>query len=129
MGGIFYDAHDRLPWIRLGWALLGLLVICSWTAANMFFCFFILKKTGQLRVEDEVIASDGGLDKHEHGEFAYVLEPHLYTPSGTPRQSMSQLAMQELLAGMPAPKSEAPTSTAAGATHSGGGVGGQVAVL
>jgi Amt family ammonium transporter len=74
MGGIFYDAYDRQAWIRLAWAFIGLVVIIGWTAVNMFFVFFVLKKFNMLRVDDEVIASDGGLDKHEHGEYAYVLE-------------------------------------------------------
>lgn len=75
MGGIFYDAFDRLPWIRLGWALLAIIVISGWTAANMGLLFFVLKTTNRLRVDDDEIAGVGGLDKAAHGEFAYVLEP------------------------------------------------------
>eukprot|EP00038_Savillea_parva_P004978 m.145639 g.145639 ORF g.145639 m.145639 type:complete len:530 (-) comp11629_c1_seq9:298-1887(-) len=76
MGGIFYDAYDRAPWVRLGWAFLGLLVIIGWTTVNMLIVFSILKYFKCLRVDDAVIAGDGGLDKHEHGEYAYVLDPH-----------------------------------------------------
>lgn len=75
MGGIFYDAYDRLPWVRLGWALLGLLIIISWTAANMFMVFFAVHKLNLLRVDDAIIAGEGGLDKHEHGEYAYLINP------------------------------------------------------
>jgi len=81
IAGIFYSGEDsRKPWVRLGWNILGLLVICSWTAANMFVLFFILRKAKMLRVDDEVIAGAGGLDKAEHGEFAYVLEPTRVPP-------------------------------------------------
>eukprot|EP00038_Savillea_parva_P004977 m.145606 g.145606 ORF g.145606 m.145606 type:complete len:513 (-) comp11629_c1_seq6:214-1752(-) len=79
MGGIFYDAYDREPWIRFAWAWAGLGIIIGWTAVNMFVAFFILKRINCLRVDDVVIAGEGGLDKHEHGEYAYVLDPHLST--------------------------------------------------
>ena len=37
----------------LGWNIIGLLAIVSWTGINCFFMFFTLKKMGQLRVEPE----------------------------------------------------------------------------
>jgi Amt family ammonium transporter len=96
MGGIFYDAFDRAPWVRLGWNMLGLVCILTWTAVNMFALFFVLHKTGQLRVDDEIIASEGGLDRHEHGEFAYVLNPRLQTPNVSPHGSTTDLSTAEL---------------------------------
>lgn len=92
MGGLFYDINDRLSWIRLGWAFLGLTVIISWTAANMFFVFFVLKKCNLLRVDDAVIAGTGGLDKAEHGEFAYVLDPRGDPEAGYNSQSKTVMS-------------------------------------
>ena len=39
--------------IGLGWNIIGLFAIVSWTGINCFFMFFTLKKMGQLRVEPE----------------------------------------------------------------------------
>ena len=66
----------------------------------LFVVFFFLRKAGALRVDDGVIAGEGGLDKHEHGEYAYVLDPHL---SRSPAVSMADLSAAEL--GAPATKS------------------------
>ena len=39
--------------------------------------FKILKVFDKLRVDDATISGFGGLDKAEHGEYAYVLNPHI----------------------------------------------------
>jgi ammonia channel protein AmtB len=64
-------AH-RIPqaWKNLGWNLLGIVVIVVWTAGVTLPMFWLLNKLGLLRVHDEHI--EDGLDKVEHGEWAYV---------------------------------------------------------
>jgi Amt family ammonium transporter len=55
--------------IGLGWNIIGLFAIVSWTGINCFFMFFTLKKMGQLRVEPE--QEFKGMDLMKHGESAY----------------------------------------------------------
>jgi len=55
-----------------GWHLLGIVIIVSWTASTSFIMFSLLKSYGFLRVDDEAI--ENGVDKSEHGEWAYVYD-------------------------------------------------------
>lgn len=55
-----------------GWHLLGIVIIVSWTASTSFLMFSLLKSYGFLRVDDEAI--ENGVDKSEHGEWAYVYD-------------------------------------------------------
>ena len=62
---MYYNFHNKniiqgilMSWTSeaakgLGWNIIGLLAIVSWTGINCFFMFFTLKKMGQLRVEPE----------------------------------------------------------------------------
>ena len=54
--------------MRLGWQLLGLIVIMGWSMSHMFALFFVMWKLDFLRVDDAAIAGAGGLDMAEHGE-------------------------------------------------------------
>lgn len=72
VSGIFYQSDSRESWVRLGWQMLGLLVINGWTGAHMLLLFSGLKKIGWLRVDDSTIAGVGGLDMAEHGEYVVV---------------------------------------------------------
>lgn len=68
---IFFPGdNDDLVGKQLGWAFLGLLVIMTWTGVLCYIMFFMLKRVGWLRVDDDVI--NKGLDLSEHGEAAYV---------------------------------------------------------
>ena len=55
-----------------GWHLAGLLCIMTWTASTSFVMFYTLNYLGWLRVSDEAI--ENGVDKSEHGEWAYVYD-------------------------------------------------------
>merc|ERR1712226_511399 len=70
---IFYnrDAGDG-AWFDLAWALAGLLTIVVWTGGLTGLLFFVLNKLNLLRLSDEII--EGGIDIHEHGEAAYVIQ-------------------------------------------------------
>ena len=68
---------------------------------NTQFVFKLLKTFGKLRVEDSVITGFGGLDKAEHGEYAYVLTPHrdgtVAEPPNTDRTSLTPPGTQSKL--------------------------------
>lgn len=72
-GGIFYNSDCKTAWHRLGWNLLGSVVICVWTATTSIIIFATLKKFNMLRVDDKQIEAFGGLDFVEHGEMAYIM--------------------------------------------------------
>lgn len=81
---IFYDGGEK-AWRVLGWNILGLVLIIAWTVGIMTPVFYLLNKMDMLRVEDAHI--DAGLDKVEHGEWAYVVDSrHLlaYSMDGAP---------------------------------------------
>jgi len=68
--GIFYQDLGRdAAWNAFGWHLLGVTIIVSWTAATSFIMFGVLAAVDMLRVTDQSLQV--GLDKHEHGEWAY----------------------------------------------------------
>ncbi|EDV19694.1 putative ammonium transporter 1 [Trichoplax sp. H2] len=67
--GLFYRHMDKTSWLQFGWNMLGLLAILTWTSATSGLMFLILKKTGYLRVSEEIEIK--GLDVPIHGEPAY----------------------------------------------------------
>jgi len=92
MESVFYDGTAE-AWKNLAWNFLGIFVIITWTVGITLPMFWILKKLGLLRVEDEHI--EDGLDKVEHGEWAYVydhrhmLEYAMERPSTPPHRGFS----------------------------------------
>ena len=62
--------------IGLGWNIVGLLVIITWTGVNCFFMFYILKKLKMLRVETHMEFQG----KYVQCKRPFVFEP-FYSPS------------------------------------------------
>ncbi|KIH69443.1 hypothetical protein ANCDUO_00213 [Ancylostoma duodenale] len=62
------------PWEQLGWQLVCIVAIITWSLLWMIPIFLFLKKIGKLRVSEEVEIN--GLDIYKHGEAAYPL--HAY---------------------------------------------------
>lgn len=52
--GLFYNNFDKSSWLHFGWNLLGLLAILTWAASTSGLMFFLLKKSGYLRVSEEM---------------------------------------------------------------------------
>jgi Amt family ammonium transporter len=69
MGGIFYDAFDRAPWVRLGWNFFGMLMIPMWVGANAVLMFFMLQNFNSLAVAD-----DSCVDEQEFASKAWNFE-------------------------------------------------------
>lgn len=78
--GIFQTGFSEKSFQYFCWNLIGVIVICAWTAAIMGPVFFAMKLAGFLRVPEEV--ENEGLDLTEHGEIAYPAEA--YTTQVTP---------------------------------------------
>ena len=58
-----------VAWNAFGWHVFGIVIIVAWTAIMSGIMFGILSACDKLRVPDESLKE--GLDKHEHGEWAY----------------------------------------------------------
>lgn len=67
---VIVDNYGRSSWERLGWAITGVIVLFSWSLANMVSIFYVLKRANLLRVPDSHL--EEGLDLVEHGEHAWV---------------------------------------------------------
>ena len=66
--GILYDKDDAGEF--LGWQIAGGLVITVWSGGLAVILFGTLNAFGVLRIPDAALQE--GVDKHEHGEVAYV---------------------------------------------------------
>lgn len=72
--------HDSAwAYEMLGWQVVGLLAIVSWTTSWSLLVFGTLKYFGKLRILDDVI--DRGVDQVSHGASAYVFEGINLKPS------------------------------------------------
>eukprot|EP00049_Salpingoeca_infusionum_P012169 m.220332 g.220332 ORF g.220332 m.220332 type:complete len:448 (-) comp15116_c1_seq56:317-1660(-) len=85
--GVFH-AWDKDSGLRLGWNLLGLVVIMAWSGGVCGLMFYVLKKKKIVRVSPE--AEIAGLDGFEHGQSAYMgvesKRLNLYTQSLAPQK-------------------------------------------
>ncbi|CAO4385306.1 unnamed protein product [Caenorhabditis nigoni] len=66
--------HLSQAFAQLGWQMICALAIVVWSVSFMFPIFWLLKKTGKLRVSEEVEIN--GLDVFKHGEMAYPLRAY-----------------------------------------------------
>ena len=74
--GIFHTEFSEKSFQFFFWNLIGVLVVCAWTAAVMGPVFFSMKFMGFLRVPAAVEME--GLDLTEHGEIAYPAEAYTH---------------------------------------------------
>ena len=79
--GVFYQGMgSTVAWNAFGWHVLGILIIVLWTSVTSMVMFGILSSADKLRVPDESLKV--GLDKHEHGEWAYGYDKRVIDEAG-----------------------------------------------